>query len=160
MRILSTLAALAALLLGSSAQAQTTGVPFLNDLTVNGFGSGGVSCASFTLSSTAATFTVTGDPGALAVVAYSPNGCAPAVACLPPVPCPIPFSACGGGTNRSIDLLPPLFVGCSFVLNAAGTGSCTVAIPPGTFVGVQAVVLPSASCGGVFVTTQAYNVVF
>ena len=58
-----------------------------------------------------------------------------------------------------MDIVPPLFVGCPIVLGAGGVGSCIVAVPPGTFVSVQAVIFGSPSCGG-FVLSQSYNVIF
>ena len=167
--------------------AQTTGVPFMNDYTINctgcstagstcwssgvGGGSGGVSGSTsctplfFNLSAGGTfTFTVTANPGAQVFILTNPCACSPCFLWLAPI-CGVPFTACGATTNQSVDLdltcpLNTLFSGFA---NGFGVYSVTVTVPPlppgfCTQMSTQAAILGSIACAGPIVVTQAYDV--
>jgi len=169
---------LAFLLTAGAAMAQTTGVPGINDLTVNWAGSGTTSCTSmcFPNGNVALNFDVSAPVGAVAVLLFSFCPCTtcslpgPANTCLPT----IPATACGG-SNQSLDLdmSPPcgITVSIPVTVNSAGTLGTTVNIPPiagipcTTPLAVQAVVIDPCGAGlfavpGPFVMTQSYTLWF
>ncbi len=171
MRTLVSLA-LAAALFGAPAAAQTTGVPFINDYTVGGFTSGSTSCTPAPLfGGGLIPFTVTAAP-ATPVIIFASISAIPGVVC-PCVPCtffaapsicPIPFTACGGATNQSVDLglfSPCVLLSVTGVTDAAGTFSVPILLPPFLTFSTQAIVLDpfcaSTSLG--VVVTQAYDVI-
>ena len=175
-------AAVLALALGSTLTAQVTGVPFMNDYTLNGLTSGSQSCTPLCFPSPVTlTMTVTTPPGAFVVVFWMNcpcNGCAlpwPPNACTPAIPNGI--GACAT-TNQSIDLnlVCTVIFNPVMTANSAGFASMTISVPllsPGivpctafsTF-STQAVVLDLCGVGGPpvgpgpFVLTQAYDVGF
>ena len=85
------------------AAAQTTGVPFVNDYTIGGFGSGATSCNAITLGSGTYSFTVTSSPNLAVVYFIDLCPCSPCWLPLPSVTCTIPTTACFG-SNQSIDI--------------------------------------------------------
>ena len=168
-----------AVILASSALAQTTGVPGINDLTVNNLGSGTTSCAGFCFPNGGVTLNmiVNAPPGSFAIALFNFCPCqacslpGPTNACVPA----IPATACGP-SNQSLDLNP--IAACGIALTAvmvptsAGVPGLTVPIP--TFTGppcssalmtVQAVMLDPCGLGlfalpGPFVMTQAITLAF
>ncbi|HEX6813082.1 MAG TPA: hypothetical protein VF384_15770 [Planctomycetota bacterium] len=169
-----------ALVLGvASALAQTTGVPGINDLTIDGLGSGTTSCSTrcFPNDPVAVNLRVTAPPGSLVLALFSFCPCLPCSvpgfsnACVPP----IPGTACGG-SNQSLDL--DLGAGCGIAMtslmvpDSAGVPSLSVPIP--TLIGpqcatallsVQGVVIDPCGYGllpipGPFVFTQAVTLLF
>ncbi|MBL8735016.1 MAG: hypothetical protein JNL12_01185 [Planctomycetes bacterium] len=169
---------LSLLLTAGAAVAQTTGVPGMNDLTVNWAGSGSTSCTSmcFPGGNVTLNLDVSAPPGATAFLLLSFCPCTtcslpgPANGCFPT----IPATACGG-SNQSLDLdmSPP----CGIVavvpvaVNSAGTLGTQVPIPPlagppcTTALAIQAVVIDPCGAGvfampGPFVLTQAYTLWF
>lgn len=167
----------------ASAVAQTTGVPGINDYTLNGLVSGSSSCTQLCFATpTNLTMAVQTVPGAIAVVVWTDcpcRGCAfpwPANTCVPPIP--FGTAAPCSATNQSLDFVPIpgcniLFQGFLFA-NAAGLASQTLALPPlgssaqpcALRFTTQAVVLDPCGLGGPplgagpFVLTQAYDVGF
>jgi hypothetical protein len=170
---------LAFALLSSAALAQTTGVPGINDLTVNWTGSGSTSCTSmcFPNGNTTIAFDVSMPTGAIAILAFNFCGCAPCSlpgpsnACAPA----IPATACGG-SNQSLDISvnaacgPIVFI--PVATSTAGTVGATITIPPipgppcaSAVLGVQGIVIDPCGLGvfavpGPFVLTQAYTLQF
>jgi len=173
-------------LTGARANAQVTGVPGINDYTLNGFTSGSTSCTSLCFPSPVTlTMAVHTAPGNLAIafwtdcpcrgcsIPWPPNACAPSIP-LGSVP------ACSL-TNQSIDFFPvpscSILFSFTMVANSAGFASTTISVPLINFGTVpcaptnptfstQAVVLDLCGNGGVpvgpgpFVLTQAYDVGF
>jgi len=169
----------AAVLAMCPALAQTTGVVGINDLTINGLGSGAVSCAPLCFPNGGVTlnFLLSSPPGSLAIVLFNfcpcqvcslpgpSNGCVPAI---PPTAC--------GPSNQSLDM--NLTAACGIALtavmvpNTAGVLSLTVPIPtiPGppcasATLSAQAVVIDPCGLGlfvvpGPFVLTQAFTLSF
>ncbi len=170
---------------------QTTGVPFINDLTVTcagcGIGtsacwppstvggpggvSGSTSCTPLYFDlSVAGTFTiaVTTAPGAQVIILIDPCPCVP---CFLPLPifCPgaifIPFTACGGTSNQSVDI--DLTCAWSILVqgNASTAGLYTFTfplgpLPPNTCIraSTQAAIITNAfACGGPLIVSQAYD---
>jgi hypothetical protein len=173
-----------ALGLAAATAAQTTGIPGLNDYTINGVVSGSattclpmcfttpttLSLDVSTLPTNAVLFVITDCPCRLCAIPWTPN------ACLPPLP-PAPFPPCNGGTNQSLDIFLAA-PGCTILWssfafpNAAGLAS--VALPIPTFstppcqalFSTQAIVFDFCGTGGIpvgpgpFVLTQAYTLAF
>ena len=169
---------LGVLLTASAAIAQTTGVPGLNDLTVNLLGSGSTSCSPFCFPGGNVTINLdlSAPAGSSAFLLLSFCRCLPCQltgptnSCLPP----IPLTACGG-SNQSLDLDMSLPCGIAavvpFALTTAGTLSLQVPIPPivgfpcSTALSVQAVVIDTCGLGlfampGPFVLSQSYSLLF
>jgi hypothetical protein len=165
--------------LATSIAAQTTGVPGINDLDLNGFGAGTTSCSTicYPNGNVSLNYTASVPPGAFVLVFFTFCPClpcqlaAPTNACLPP----IPPTACGP-SNQSLDLninaaCGPL-VSLPMSINTAGVLGLSINIPP--FVGppcsnavltAQAVVLDPCGLGlfaapGPFVFTQAITATF
>ncbi|MEM7310449.1 MAG: hypothetical protein AAF682_27475 [Planctomycetota bacterium] len=150
-----------ALGLASPANAQTTGVPGVNDYTIAGFGSGSTSCTFFAPpigGGWPMSVSATG-PGLpvlfhYAIVGIVP-GCVPGFFPLAPLPC-VPFLL-----PHSIDIV--LGAGSipfgSFAAFTGAGGVATVVAPPfaplGLTVTTQAYVI-DPTCGGL-VATQAYT---
>lgn len=167
------------LLLAAPLAAQTTGVPGINDLDVNGFGAGTTSCSTICYPNGGVTlnYSASVPAGAIVLVFFTFCPClpcmlnAPANACLPT----IPATACGG-SNQSLDL--NINAACGPILslpmsiNTAGVLGLSINIP--TFTGLpctnavltaQAVVIDPCGLGlfaapGPFVFTQAITTVF
>lgn len=168
-----------------SLTAQVTGVPGINDYTINGSTSGSQSCTALCMPSPLLlTMAVNTVPGAPVVIVWTDcpcRGCAvpwPANACTPAIPFGT-IPACLT-TNQSLDFFP--VPGCNIlfqatlIANAAGVASLTVAVPPlsagtvpcgpNTRLSTQAVVIDPCGVGGLplgpgpFVLTQAYDVGF
>lgn len=159
--------------------AQTTGVPGINDLQVNGFGSGMTSCATtcFPNGNVTLTYTVSAPVGSFVFVMFNLCPCftcqlpAPANGCFPN----IPATACGG-SNQSLDL--DLSAACGPLLalpvtvTTAGVLGVSINIPPfsGTpctnaVLTAQGVVVDPCGLGlfaapGPFVLTQAISAWF
>ena len=185
-RKLSIALGLTLLLTGARANAQVTGVPGINDYTLNGSTSGSTSCTTLCMPAPLnLTMAVSTVPNAPVVVFWTdcpcrgcsipwpPNACAPA----------IPFGsipACSL-TNQSIDFFPvpncQILFQFTLIANSAGVASLTLSVPPlnlGTVpcapgnptLATQAVVLDPCGVGGFpvgpgpFVLTQAYDVAF
>ncbi len=161
------------LLLALPSRAQTTGAFCANDYTINGLVPGSTSCPPpLVFPGGPSRFTViTRNPGVPVILLVSlVTPCCPGLICLPPSGCPIPFTACGGTTNQSLDICPNLLqfpCGVTVPDPATGCGICNVviAIPPGINFTTQAVILdpapPLGRCGVPgfdFLLTQAYEV--
>jgi len=151
-------------LLAGDAAAGVTGVPGINDYTINtACSSGSMSCTPCNyVSPITMTFDVSTAPGLPVVYAFSFCPCAPDFAFLPPLACALPFTSFAASTNQSIDIS----LGCvtTFVTaTSLATGVATLTFPvpllttPITL-GTQAAVvglpcaLPTA-----FTMTQAYS---
>jgi hypothetical protein len=169
---------LASLASVSFAAAQVTGVPGINDYTINApVCAGSPSCTTCCFQTPVAlNCNVSTTPGNLVVVIWSFCPCFAGFACGPINACvpPIPNTACGSTTNQSLDLqlgcVMTTFVG---VANTAGIAPVTLNIPnlgpalPCSIgpLSTQAVVLDPCGLGvaafpGPFVATQAYDVWF
>ncbi len=173
--------ATAFLLTAAAALAQTTGVPGMNDLTVNTMGSGTTSCTTFCFPNGGLTlnFQVSAPPGASAIALFSFCPCTtctlpgPTNSCFPT----IPSTACGSSTNQSLDL--DITAACGGLIsvpmtNTAGVVGLSMSLNIPTFLGlpctnatlaVQAVVIDPCGQGlfgvtGPFVMTQAYTLQF
>ncbi len=176
-------AVLLGLLLAAGARAQTTGVPGMNDYTINGLTSGSSSCTQLCFASPLTlNMVVSGPPNSAAMIFWTDcpcRGCAipwPANPCVPAIPFGtlLPCAA----TNQSLDFLP--IPGCqvlfsAFVLtNTAGVAAVSLNVP---LIGnsaqpcslrfsTQAAVIDPCGVGGPpigpgpFVLTQAYDVGF
>ncbi|HEX6810247.1 MAG TPA: hypothetical protein VF384_01375 [Planctomycetota bacterium] len=117
--------------------AQTTGVPGINDLTVNALGSGATSCVPLCFPNGGVTLTlsITAPLGAIGLLLFNFCPCqtcalmGPTNACLPP----IPLTACGP-SNQSLDLdmSPPCGIPIimTVVPSTAGTYTLSMPIPP------------------------------
>jgi hypothetical protein len=155
---------LSASLLATNASAGVTGVPGINDYTINtACASGSMSCTPCNyVSPLTMNFDVSTAPGAPVVFAFTFCPCSPDFVFLPPVSCALPFTSFGTTSNQSIDLT----LGCviTFVsAAAAATGVASVSFPVPTLsapitLGTQAAVvgLPCA-VPSAFVMTQAYS---
>lgn len=172
-RVLSSLLLSAAL-----ATAQTTGVPGINDYTINGSAcSGSPSCTTCCFATPASlNCSVSTAPGNFVIIVWSFCPCSAGFVCGPPNAClpPIPLSACGSTSNQSFDMM----LGCVMTTfwasaNTAGVASFTLNIPnlgpaaPCSIgpLSTQALVLDTCGLGtplfpGPFVLTQAYDVFF
>lgn len=169
---------LSACILVGAAVAQTTGVPGINDLTMNGFGSGMTSCAVTCVpnGNTVLNYTVSVAPGAIPFVIFNLCPCLPCSLTAPTNFCapPIPPSACGG-SNQSFDL--DINAACPLILMPVGpttTGVVGVSItvppipgPPCTNLALSAQAMILDLCGagltvapGPFVFSQAITVWF
>jgi hypothetical protein len=170
--------ALACIATTALALGQTTGVPGINDYTINGSAcSGSPSCTSCCFATPVAlNCSVSAPTGSICVVVWSFCPCFPGFSCGPTNFCvpAIPSTACGSSTNQSLDLV----LGCVMtpfvgVTNTAGLASVVVNIPPlgpapPCSIGplsTQAVVIDPCGAGaspflGPFVLTQAYSVTF
>ncbi|MGE3172989.1 MAG: hypothetical protein AB7O97_10225 [Planctomycetota bacterium] len=168
------------LALSSALAAQTTGVPGINDYTINAFGSGGSSCvplcapAPTTLNLAVSSvpgnpvmFVITDCPCRACVFPWLPNGCLPAIP-------PATFPPCNSTTNQSLDLFLPA-PGCTIlfsaflITNAAGIASLPLnvptlsSVPCGVPLSTQAVVFDVCGTGGnppgpgPLVLTQAFQ---
>ncbi len=144
----------ALLLLAAPAAAQTTGFPFINDLTLNGFLSGSASC-NFT--------NQTGNPLNFQVTA-APN--APVTLIFDTAPCfagsiPLPPSLCYGFViQQSLDLSlssGAFFFTWSGATNAAGVFSVTFPASTTAFTFSVQGLIQDPSCLP-FLLTQAYQV--
>ncbi|MEO6597766.1 MAG: hypothetical protein ABIP94_23725 [Planctomycetota bacterium] len=170
---------LATPLLAFPALAQVTGVPGINDLTVNGLGSGGTSCVPlcFPNGNLTLNLAVSAPPGAIILVFA--NFC-PCLTCQlpgPSNPCvpAIPATACGG-SNQSFDMDLSAGCGLSFsavmTVNSTGVLGLSLPIPPlpgppctVATLSTQAVVIDPCGLGlfavpGPFVLTQAFTLLF
>lgn len=170
---------LAFLLSTSTALCQTTGVPGINDLTVNWTGSGTTSCTTmcFPNGNTVINFDVSMPIGGFAVLMFNFCACTPCSLPGPTNPClpSIPLTACGP-SNQSLDLNitaacgPTIFV--PVTVSTAGTVGASIVIPPipglpcsSAVLGVQGVVIDPCGLGlfavpGPFVLTQSYTLLF
>ena len=170
----------AALLAITPVFAQTTGVPGMNDYTINSLGSGSTSCTSlcFPNGNVTLALNISAPVGSVCVAVFNFCPCttcwlpAPPNACVPV----IPPTACGGSNQSAdINLTAACGVALSLVMvtNTAGTIGATLTIPPlpGPPCGVislstQAVVIDPCGVGvpppfgGPFVLTQAYTLNF
>ncbi len=170
--LIAALAAFSVSGLARQADAQTTGIPCINDYTIitpAGLGgvSGSTSCTPLPIPGGGpAVLGVSGGATAiLALIFVKGTPCAPGTFCLPPSVCPIPFTACAGTTNLSYDLtlpIPPITFVCPMV-PVPGT-PCTaciipVVLPPGVMFSTQAVIFDFV-CGTFLdlLPTQAYDV--
>ncbi len=166
-------------LLATAALAQTTGVPGINDYTVNGLGSGATSCSSMCFPNGGVTLNlaVSAPAGSVVLVLFNFCPCttcsipAPTNSCLPS----IPLTACGG-SNQSLDMSMVAACGIAFTAvmttNTAGTLSMPLTIPPiagvpcaSAVLSTQAVVLNTCGLGlvgvpGPFVMTQSFTLLF
>ena len=135
----------------SPAAAQTTGIPFFNDLTINGSVSGSTSCTflPFTTPNVLNFAVSTSGPGNNVFILFSAGPCTPAS---------VPLPTCQGTT---FDLSPafPLVVGFAGPTGGGGffTAPLTLpALPPLRFA-TQAII-QDPSCGGLLLFTQAYQI--
>ncbi len=175
-------ATLSVLLSAALATAQTTGVPGMNDYTVNGLGSGTTSCTTMCFPNGGLTLNlqVSAPPGAFAIVLFSLCPCTtcslpgPTNSCFPT----IPNTACGGTTNQSLDLNMTAACGIVFSAvmapNSAGTPGLSMPLTIPAFTGLpctnavlatQAAVIDPCGAGlfgvpGPFVMTQSYTLNF
>lgn len=161
-------------LLTASIVAQTTGVPGINDLDVNGFGGGTTSCTSICYPNGNVTlnYSASVPVGAFVMVFFTFCPCSPCQLPGPTNSCApaIPLTACGP-SNQSFDM--SLNAACGpllalpMALNSAGVLGLSVTIPPFTgfpcsnaVLTAQAVVIDPCGQGlfaapGPFVFTQA-----
>jgi hypothetical protein len=171
---------LASLLAIAPALAQTTGVPGMNDYTINSLGSGSTSCTPLCFPNGGVTLGLNVSAPTGSVIIFVFNFC-PCLACSLPAPAnactpTIPSTACGG-SNQSADINLSSACGIALTLvgvtNTAGTVSAILNIPP--LVGppcsivqlsTQAVVINPCGLGvppslsGPFVLTQGYTLNF
>lgn len=164
MNVTRTLLCTLPLLLASTASAQVTGVCGVNDLTISGFGSGSTSCTPTPpMGGAPVTLTATAGPTAfmtIFVIDFCP--CVPCTVALPPaLVCvkPIPFSACGGTTNQSLDIplftcpvAPPLLFA---VPNVPGGPPCADGTAPATSATLPLGPIPAGLPAGFVASTQA-----
>ncbi len=170
---------LATALLAGFAATQTTGVPGINDYTINGLGSGATSCSSlcFPNGNLTLNLAVSAPAGAIAIVLFNFCPCStcslagPLNTCSPS----IPATACGG-SNQSLDMNLTAACGIAFsavvTTNTAGTMSLPLSIPPipgppcaSAVLSTQAVVIDPCGLGlfavpGPFVLTQSFTLLF
>jgi hypothetical protein len=170
------LASLAAVFLAAATGAQTTGVPCINDYTINGGVSGSTSCTPISVPGGGVlSLKVSTSPTAIAVIFVFRTGSGACVAptlCLPPVLsplCPVPFTACAATTNQSIDIGIPFTIVpgplCLTIPDTSmpGCRACflSVPVPAGISFGTQAAVIDPL-CFSLFgldlMVTQAYQV--
>jgi hypothetical protein len=136
--------------LANPAQAQTTGIPFFNDYTINALGSGSTSCTSITfLTPVTLNFQVSGPPFTPVIIYISP---------LPCVGLPPAGPTCQGTSlNLAVPPLPwPMTTG---VTDAAGFFNYVLPLPPVSpplTLGTQSLLLCIPSFLPLF--TQAYTV--
>src|SRR5262249_2236728 len=148
---LSSLAAFLALAL-APAVAQTTGVPGINDYTINSLGSGSTSCTSLCFPNGNVTLglNVSAPVGSFIVALFNFCPClacslpAPPNTCLPPIP-----PAAWGGSTRPAAPPPPSAGGSALsrvmATNAAATARGVLTTPP----------LPGPPCSVIQLSTQA-----
>lgn len=159
--------------------AQTTGVPGINDYTVNSLGSGSTSCSTLCFPGGGLTLNlqITQPGGALGLILINFCPClacqltAPTNACLPA----IPSTACGpSNQSLDLDLSPPCGIPFSQVVfpNSAGVLSLQVPIPAFTgapctnaVISTQGIVFDACGLGlfalpGPMVMTQSYTILF
>jgi hypothetical protein len=139
-------------LLAGSAAAQTTGVPGINDLTLNSIGSGATSCVTqcFPNGNVTLTYMVSVAPGAIPFVMFNFCPCLPCSLTAPSNFCSptIPPTACFG-SNQSLDL--DLNAACGPVLflpvgpTTTGVVGVSITVPP----------IPGPPCSNVALTAQA-----
>ena len=162
-----------ALLLASvSTTAQTTGRFGFNNYCVGPFFTNSTSCTNITFPGGASTALEVNSrvPGLPVFIFVSlTNPCSAGALCFPFTTCgSIPFTACGGTTNMSLDIIPgafPPFVSTS-TLGGGGTGLTfiPVTLPPGITFSTQAVIIdpvcgvPAFGPSLNLLFTQAYNV--
>jgi hypothetical protein len=145
-------ALLLALIPAAPLAAQTTGFPFVNDLTVNGSFPGSTSCNFVNSLALPSVYQITASPNSPCILLISPNcPCLPGAIPLPAATCPFPMV-------QSIDLTPtcPIIV-LPGVTDAAGM--FTLTLPPSSTpfrFAVQGAVLNS-SCSNIL-WTQSYTV--
>lgn len=168
---------LASLAIAALGRAQTTGVPGINDYTINSpTCSGSPSCQTCCFATPVTlSCNVSTAPGNVAVIVWSFCPCSAGFMCGGTNACvpAIPTTACGNTTNTSYDLI----LGCvssTFVVVANGSGNATLSLPIPSIgpappcsvtLSSQAVVIDPCGLGvalfpGPFVTTQAYSVNF
>jgi hypothetical protein len=153
MRLFRTLAALLlAALPAAPLAAQTTGFPFVNDLTVNGSFPGSTSCNLVNSMGLPHTYQITAAPGSPVFLFFSLCPCSGGFVPLPAATCPFPMA-------QSIDVM--IAAGCptfSFggTTNAVGVYSITFPASTAPFrFSVQGAVV--GTCGTLLLT-QAYDV--
>ncbi len=150
MNVLRSLAAL--LLLAAPAAAQTTGFPFVNDLTVNGSIPGSTSCNLVNSTALPHTYQITAAPLSPCVLFFSLCPCQAGAIPLAPATCPFPML-------QSFDLMANaacFIIPINGATNTAGTFSITFPASTVPFrFSVQGAVVNI--CGGVLLT-QAYDV--
>lgn len=148
-------------LFASPATAQVTGVPGINDYTINGSISGSTSCNVVTIPAGGLiTFNINGaNPGSLAAIIVGASVPGSACFCTPGW-LPLPLSSCVG--VQSLDF--PMFSAvCSTVIVVGtldGAGNFTVVggpCPPATRLATQAVVVDTG-CTPTRVWSQAYDI--
>lgn len=155
---------LSAFLLETDASAGVTGVPFVNDYTINTTClSASTSCNPCSyVSPITMSFDVTTTPGMPVVFAFGFCPCSADFAFLPPVACGLPFTSFGATTNQSIDIS----LGCpiTFIVGtslATGVANITFPVPlltaPITLSTQAAVVGLPCAAPTAFVMTQAYS---
>ncbi len=158
------------LLLGLTAgslSAQTTGVPGINDYTINGQDSGSTSCTQVAIGgSIVSNFNISTSSGTPVLFMFSLCPCSPGNQCVPTPTCTfLPMTACGGLSNQSLDLVPTCILTSQFAISdGIGNANMNLFIPYGLTFSTQAFVLDPTGGGcaaptfpGTF--TQAYNVV-
>lgn len=160
------------LALAATTSAQTTGVPGVNDLTVNATGSGGTSCQFLTLTG-GGTVTINIDtlPGLSTVFFLSPFcrctdgsviGAPPPFVFAPSPSCGIPYTAGGGTSNQSFDIITGL---CGPILSApvvsdpSGQATISFPIPAGFVFTVQGGIIHPCATGFPAIFTQSFSVV-
>jgi hypothetical protein len=160
-RVLLAIGATAALAAAPAAQG-TTGVPGINNYTVNGMIPGSTSCPFLgPFPAGPMVFSVSTAPGA--PVAFFFNVNCPCVPCFfpwVPATCPLPALGCGALTNQAFELNSTfafcVFLSASTSANTAGVATITISVPPTIRFSTQAVLIHPCNAGLVF--TQAYNV--
>lgn len=161
-RALLVLGIATALATGPAAQG-TTGVPTINDYTLNGMTSGSSSCTLlFPFASGPAVLKISTAPNAPTVFLFNLN--CPCKTCLfpwVPATCPMPPLTCATFTNQAFELntgfATCVFLSASATADASGTASITVVVPPMIRFSTQAVLLHPCS-PSTLVFTQAYDV--
>lgn len=151
----TTITTLAFLALAPLGLAQVTGVPGLNDYTINGQGSGSTSCTKVDLPSLGTNIlilSVSGPPNTPVILAFSACPCSPGffnlglAACTPP------------SAIQSIDLnlFWPLIT-LDFWTDGFGNLTLVVPCPPNVTFATQAAVF-DVTCPWLWRLTQAYDV--
>jgi hypothetical protein len=92
---------------------------------------------------------------------FSPCPCTPSSFLAAPSPCAAPTTACGGGTDHSIDLplLCTLIGSVGGITGAVGMSTAVILLPPGIAFSTQAVVIDPGCASPTFgaaLVTQAF----
>ena len=154
MRSLTTLVALAAL--ATMGPAQTTGVPGVNDFTINGQNSGSTSCSSIiVLGGTPLSLEVSAGPGEALILAAA-SSCSPAALIIDPTyTVDLDLASLAIVLDGTGAILPPSFLTMFMTTSASGSWSLLLGSPVagGVSIGLQLALFDGISLK----TTQSYD---